>query len=140
MNLPHETSCSKNDPSLDILRKLAFQVLVPTCLLGMSPPISEALAPNQGHLGHQSCSASVLPRFTEFCCHPCSGPSLNPGVFLTCPSFSPAPTPNPDERGLWPLKDWRPGVRSSPSRNRQYVQIARTPGNWEIDKHNVAYL
>lgn len=60
---------------LDILKKLPFQV----CLLGMSTPVLEALAPTQGHLGHQSCSATVLSQFPEFCCHPCSSPSLTSG-------------------------------------------------------------
>ena len=88
VNLKYETSCSKNGPLLDILRKLTFQVHVPTCLLGIATPVSEVLAPSQGHLCHGSCSVSALPHFIEFYCHPVAQ-AQNLGILLD-PSISPA--------------------------------------------------
>lgn len=99
INLQHETSCSKNGPLLDILGKLPFQVHVSTCLLGMSTPVLEALAPTQGHLGHQSCSASVLSQFPELSSVQLPKPDIWASS-LTYLSFSPAPTPNPNEQGF----------------------------------------
>ena len=50
INLKRATSRSKNGPLLDIsLSKLTFQIYVPTCLRGISTPVSEAIAPNRGH-------------------------------------------------------------------------------------------